>query len=92
VSALADVPFHGNVGPTLDGAASRWEEADLRGIVANSKMMFEGSIMPSFYKNSDYVRPGNAYTGKAAGADLPPLLTAQQVEDVVAYLMTLKDE
>jgi sulfur-oxidizing protein SoxX len=48
--------------------------------------------MPSFYKNSDYVRPGNAYTGKAAGADLPPLLTAQQVEDVVAYLMTLKDE
>ncbi len=93
VTALAEFPFHGNVGPTLDGVGSRWEEADLRGIVANSKMMFEGSIMPSFYKASGYIRPGNGYTGKAsAEADLETLLSAQQIEDVVAYLMTLKDE
>lgn len=93
VTALLDFPFHGNVGPTLDGVGSRWEEAELRGIVANSKMMFEGSMMPSFYKKAGYIRPGNAYTGKAsAEADLETLLSAQQIEDVVAYLMTLKDE
>ena len=55
-------------------------------------MMFDGTMMPSFYKTSGFVRPGDAYTGKAAPADLPPLLTAQQIEDVVAFLMTLKEE
>lgn len=90
--AYADVPFHGEIGPILDGAGSRWEPAELRGIVANAKMIFEGTMMPAFYKSNGYIRPGNAYTGKAAEGDLPPLLTAQQVEDVVAYLMTLKDE
>ncbi|MDH5452562.1 MAG: c-type cytochrome, partial [Paracoccaceae bacterium] len=67
-------------------------EAELRGIVANSKMTFEDSMMPSFYKTKGYIRPGDAFTGKAAeGDELPPLLTAQQIEDVVAYLMTLKE-
>lgn len=92
VSALADVPFHGEVGPTLDGAADRWSEAQLRGIVANAKMTFEGTIMPAYYKKSGYIRPGNAFTGKAATPEqLDTLLTAQQVEDVVAYLMTLTE-
>lgn len=92
VTDLEDVPFHGEVGPTLDGAADRWSEAQLRGIVANAKMTFEGTIMPSYYRKSGYIRPGNAYTGKAAEPDqLETLLTAQQVEDVVAYLMTLTE-
>lgn len=90
--AYADIPFHGEVGPALDGAGSRWSEAELRGIVANAKMTFEGSIMPAFYKNSGYIRPGDAFTGKAAPADLPPVLSAQQIEDVVAYLLTLTDD
>ena len=93
VTALMDFPFHGNVGPSLDGVADRWEEADLRGIVSNAKMMFDGTMMPAFYKKSGYVRPGNAYTGKSATeAELSTLLTAQQIEDVVAYLMTLKEQ
>lgn len=91
VSEMADVPFQGNVGPALDGAADRWTEAQLRGIVSDAKMTFEGTVMPSFYKNTGYIRPGDAYTGKAAPADLPPILTGQQVEDVVAYLLTLKE-
>jgi len=91
VTALKDSPFHGEVGPMLDGAGDRWSEAELRGIVANAKMMFEDSMMPSFYKTTGYIRPGDAFTGKAAPADLPPLLTAQQIEDVVAYLLTLKE-
>lgn len=92
VTALSDIPFHGEVGPSLDGAGSRWSEAELRGIVANAKVMFEDSVMPSFYKVEGFTRPGDAYTGKAATGPLDPLLTAQQIEDVVAFLMTLKEE
>lgn len=92
VTALKDAPFHGEVGPILDGVASRWNEAELRGIVANAKMTYDGTVMPAFYKSTGYIRPGNAFTGKAASEPLPPLLTAQEIEDVVAYLMTLKDE
>jgi len=91
VTDLADIPFHGEIGPMLDGAGDRWSEADLRGIVANAKMMFEESLMPSFYKTEGFIRPGNAYTGKAADDTFGPLLSAQQIEDVVAYLVTLKD-
>lgn len=92
VSALSDLPFHGEVGPPLDGAASRWSEAELRGIVANAKMMFEDTMMPSFYKTEGFVRIGDAYTGKALEGAADPLLTAQQIEDLVAFLMTLTDE
>lgn len=91
VSDLADVPFQGEIGPMLDGAGERWTESELRGIVANAKMMFEGSMMPSFYRTDGYTRPGNAYTGKAADDTFGPLLSAQQIEDVVAYLATLKE-
>lgn len=91
VSDLADVPFHGEIGPMLDGAADRWSEAELRGIVANAKIMFEDSMMPSFYKTEGFIRPGNAYTGEAADDTFGPLLSAQQIEDVVAYLSTLKE-
>ena len=85
VSALEHLPFHGEVGPPLDGVADRWSEDELRGIVANAKMMFDGTIMPAFYKDSGYNRPLDAFEGKT-------ILSAQQVEDVVAYLMTLKEE
>lgn len=91
VTALSHLPFHGEIGPMLDGVADRWSEAELRGIVANAKVMFEGSMMPSFYKTSGFTRLGDAYTGKAhPEGEVQPLLTAQEIEDVVAYLMTLK--
>ncbi|MDR9393123.1 sulfur oxidation c-type cytochrome SoxX [Roseovarius sp. SYSU LYC5161] len=92
VSALKDAPFHGEIGPSLDGAGDRWSEADLRGIVTNAKNMFPGTMMPAYYKVEGFIRPGDAYTGTAAEEPLPPLLTAQQVEDVVAFLMTQKEE
>jgi L-cysteine S-thiosulfotransferase len=91
ITAMPEAAFQGNIGPALDGVASRYDEAQLRGIVSNAKMMFEGTMMPAFYKSSGYIRPGDAFTGKAASGELPPLLTAQQVEDVVAYLLTLKE-
>lgn len=91
VTDLEDYPFHGEVGPSLDGVADRWEEAQLRGIVANAKMTFPDTVMPAFYKSSGFNRPGDAFTGKAGTEPLPPLLTAQEIEDVVAYLLTLKE-
>jgi len=92
VSALSELPFHGEIGPSLDGAADRWSEAALRGIVANAKRMFPESMMPAFYKVDGFVRPGEDYTGKPVEGEVEPLLTAQQIEDVVAYLMTLHYE
>ena len=91
VTALSEFEFHGEVGPSLDGAGSRWDEATLRGIIVNAKAIFPESVMPSFYRVSGFIRPGNAFTGRAAEGPLDPLLDAQGVEDVVAYLMTLTD-
>jgi len=73
------------VGPALDDVASRWEEPMLRAIVANSKQVFtDETVMPGFYslKVGQHVRED--LVGKT-------ILTAQQVEDVVAYLGTLKE-
>jgi sulfur-oxidizing protein SoxX len=84
-SDLSEESFHGEVGPLMDGVAGRWSEAELRGIVSNAKMTFDGTMMPAFYIDSGYERPLEDFAGKS-------ILTAQQVEDVVAYLMTLKDE
>ena len=92
VTALLDsVQFHGNVGPPLDGVADRWTEADIRGLVANAKNVYPDTIMPAFYKTSGFIRPGEGFTSKPATEPLPPLLSAAQIEDVVAYLMTLTE-
>lgn len=91
VTALNDAPFHGEVGPVLDGVGDVRTAAELRGILTNAKMTFEGTIMPAYYKVDGFLRPGNGYTGKAADGPLDPLLSAQQIEDVVAFLSTLKE-
>ena len=83
-SDMLDQSFHGEVGPVLDGVADRWEEHELRGLPVNSKMMFEGTIMPAFYRDSGYTRNLKKFVGKT-------ILSAQQVEDVLSYLLTLKE-
>jgi len=82
-SEMPEQSFQGEVGPSLDEAAGRYDEAQLRGLVSNSKMTFDGTIMPAFYIDVGYTRSLEKFAGT-------PILTAQQVEDVVAYLMTLK--
>ena len=91
IAALPEVEFPGDIGPPLDGAADRWTEAQLRGIVTNAKMTFDGTFMPAFYKEDGFIRPGDGFTGKAGTEPLAPILNAQQIEDVVAFLMTLKE-
>ena len=82
-SEMAEQTFHGEVGPELDGVANRWGAAELRGILVNSKNMFEGTIMPAFYKDSGYNRILKKFDGKT-------ILSAQEVEDLLAYVMTLR--
>lgn len=93
IDAMPDVPFQGNIAPQLDGAADRWTEAQLRGIVVDAKHIFPGTFMPGMYKVGPFVRPGVAFTSKPPEnpGDIKPILSAQQVEDVVAYLMTLRE-
>jgi len=82
---LNDQLFHGEVGPILDGVADRWNQAQLRAIVVNSKDVFgEQSIMPGFYT----MKVGINIAEKHAGTTI---LTAQEVEDIIAYLLTLKE-
>ena len=84
VSVLRSEEFHGDVGPSLDGVAGRWTAAALRMIVVNAKMVLgEDTVMPAFYRVEGLNRVRPEFAGK-------PILTAQQVEDVVAFLMTLK--
>lgn len=83
---LNDQLFHGEVGPVLDGAADRWEEAQLRAIIVNSKDVFgEQTIMPGFYTMKVGINVAEDHAGKT-------ILSAQEVEDIVAYLMTLKED
>jgi len=83
-SDQSDQLFHGEVGPSLDGVASRYPEGLLRTLVINAKKVFsESTVMPAFYSNEVGERVAEKFKGKT-------ILTAQQVEDVVAYLMTFK--
>lgn len=75
--------IHGEIGPSLDGVASRYTEGELRMLVVDPKLAFPDTIMPAFHKNSGFTRPHPDCQGLA-------ILNAQQVEDVVAFLKTLK--
>lgn len=84
-AGMKDELFHGTVGPAMDGVADRWEPEQLRAIVTDAKQVFgEETVMPGFY---------SLRVGKNVREDLigKPILTAQQVEDVVAYLATLRE-
>jgi L-cysteine S-thiosulfotransferase len=84
ISALSREPFHGDVGPSLDGVGGRWDTGTLRMIVVNAKKVFgEETVMPAFYRVDRLNRVRPDFVGK-------PILSAQQVEDVVAFLATLK--
>ena len=82
---LKEQLFHGEVGPPLDGVADRWEAGELRAILVDSKIVFgDQTIMPSFYRPKNGARTAEKFQGKT-------ILTAEQVEDVIAYLQTLKE-
>jgi L-cysteine S-thiosulfotransferase len=84
IDVLRGEEFHGDVGPPLNGVAERWDTATLRMIVVNPKKVFgEDTVMPAFYRVDGLNRVRPEFVGKT-------ILTAQEVEDVVAFLATLK--
>ena len=77
------VRFMGNLGPPLAGTGARLSEGQLRLRIADSLRLNPGTIMPSYYRVEGMNSVAAQYRGR-------PVLTAQQVEDVVAYLLTLR--
>jgi len=83
-SEMSEQLFHGEVGPPLDGVAERWSEEQLRAILVNSKAVFgPQTVMPGFYSLDVGVDVRKDLVGK-------PILTAEEIEAIVAYLVTLK--
>lgn len=78
-----DVTPAGNVGPPLGGIGSRLDAAQLRARVADITRVYPDSVMPTFHRTERMTRVAGVYAGK-------PVLDARQVEDVVAWLGTLR--
>jgi L-cysteine S-thiosulfotransferase len=74
----------GNLAPDLKGTGARWSEGALRLRIVDAARLNPATIMPSYYRLDGVVRVAPNFRGK-------PILTAEQVEDVVAYLKTLRD-
>jgi L-cysteine S-thiosulfotransferase len=83
ITALKDEPFHGNTGPSLDGIASRLSPGEIRLRIVDATQANPDTMMPAFYRTEGLNRVLPRFQGK-------PILTAEQVEDVVAFLGTLK--
>lgn len=83
ITALKNEPFHGNTGPSLDGVAGRLKEGELRLRLVDATKVNPDTMMPSFYRIEGLNRVLPRFQGK-------PVLTAEQIEDVVAFLKTLK--
>ncbi len=76
--------FQGNLAPSLAGAGSRSTPGQLRLRLVDAARLNPDTIMPPYYRLDGLVRVAKTFQGKT-------ILTAQQIEDVVAYLATLKD-
>ena len=76
LGVMAAVADQGGIGPVLDGVGGRFSKPQLRQVVVEPKAYFPDTIMPSYYR--------------AGASGEAPILTAAEVEDLVAYLETLK--
>lgn len=81
---IPEEQFHGEVGPDLAGVASRYSAGEIRARVVDPKMANPDTIMPSFHKWDGLHRVIDKFRDKT-------ILSAEEVEDVVAYLMTLTE-
>ena len=85
VMPISEQSFHGETAPSLYGVGNRLSEGELRLQLVNSKVTNENTMMPSFYRVTGYNRILKKFDGKT-------ILSAQEVEDIVAYLKTLTEE
>lgn len=83
IGKLNNYLFHGEVGPKLDGVGKRYSEAILRQLLVDSRVYYPKTLMPSFYINSnEFHDVAPKFRGKT-------ILSAQEVEDIVAFMKTL---
>jgi sulfur-oxidizing protein SoxX len=76
--------FQGNLAPDLKGVGARLSEGQMRLRIVDQGRVNPASIMPAYYRTGGLSRVAPAFRGK-------PILTAEQIEDVVAFLTTLRD-
>jgi len=79
-----DERFQGNMAPDLQGVGARWSEGELRLRMVDARRLNPATIMPPYYVVDGMNRVVPSLRGK-------PILSAEQIEDVVAFLATLKD-
>ncbi len=76
--------FQGDLAPDLSGAGNRWTVSQLRLRMVDASRFNPETIMPSYYRDDGLVRVGRNFVGK-------PVLSATEIEDIVAFLATLRD-
>ena len=76
--------FQGDLAPNLAGAGNRWSASQLRLRLVDASRLNPATIMPSYYRVDGLLRVGQSWRDK-------PILSAEQIEDIVAYLTTLRD-
>ena len=81
---FAEQRFQGTLAPDLRGAGARWSAGQLRLRIVDSGKLNSATIMPAYYRIEGLTRVGSAWQNK-------PVLTADEIEDVVAFLVTLKE-
>ena len=81
---FAEEKFQGDLAPDLAGAGNRWSEGQLRLRLVDASRLNAATIMPSYYRLDGLDRVGPAWRGK-------PILSAGQIEDMVAYLASLRE-
>jgi L-cysteine S-thiosulfotransferase len=85
VMPAPDEKLHGDVGQSLKGVAARLSEGQLRLRLVDGRRLNPTSIMPSYFRLDGLRRVAAAYAGKS-------VLTAEEIEDVLAFLMTLRSD
>ena len=75
--------FQGNLAPGLTSVGARYSEGQIRQRIVDSRKVNPQTIMPAYYESEGFVRVAPAYRGRT-------ILSAEQIEDVVAYLTMLK--
>ncbi len=76
--------FQGNLAPSLAGAGARWTTGQLRMRLIDSTAIHRQSIMPPYFRTEGLNRVARAHAGRT-------ILTAEEIEDVTAFLATLRD-
>jgi L-cysteine S-thiosulfotransferase len=81
---FGEARFRGDLAPSLAGTGNRWSASQLRLRLVDAARINAQTIMPSYHRVDGLTRVGPNWRGK-------PILSAEQIEDIVAFLATLRD-